>query len=137
MTLADRVRNIDDTYQITGEIMATRSTGDWLSAFDKSCVPLIVVNTLESLTTDPHLTATGFWQFVDHPTEGKLRMPSFPVNFGSTKASIHKHAPRLGEHTEEVLREAGLSAETIKELTTVGAALTAEQAGKTVTRGGD
>ena len=137
LTLADRVRNIDDTYQITGEIMATRSTGDWLSAFDKSGVPLIVVNTLESLTTDPHLTATGFWQFVDHPTEGKLRMPSFPVNFGSTKASIHKHAPRLGEHTEEVLREAGLSAETIKELTTVGAALTAEQAGKTVTRGGD
>jgi crotonobetainyl-CoA:carnitine CoA-transferase CaiB-like acyl-CoA transferase len=95
------------------------------------------VNTLESLTTDPHLEATGFWQFVDHPTEGKLRMPSFPVNFGSTKASIDKHAPRLGEHTEEVLREAGLSIQTIKELTESRAALTAEQASESVARGGD
>jgi crotonobetainyl-CoA:carnitine CoA-transferase CaiB-like acyl-CoA transferase len=137
LTLADRVRNIDDTYLITGEIMATRTTSEWLRAFDKSGVPLIVVNTLESLTTDPHLEATGFWQFVDHPTEGKLRMPSFPVNFGSTKASIDKHAPRLGEHTEEVLREAGLSIQTIKELTESRAALTAEQASESVARGGD
>ena len=136
-TLADRVRNIDDTYSITGEIMATRKTKEWLELFDKSGVPTIVVNSLEDLVTDPHLQATGFWQIVEHPTEGALRMPKFPVNFGSTPASIRRHAPRLGEHTEEVLREAGLSAEQVAALTASGAAMTAEQAAGTVAEGGD
>ena len=136
-TLADRVRNIDATYSKTGEIMATRTTADWLKIFDKSGVPLIVVNRLEDLVNDPHLVATGFWQFQDHPTEGRLRMPKFPVNFGSTPADIRRHAPRLGEHTEEVLREAGVSAEAIAALTANGAAMTAEQAAATVAKGGD
>jgi crotonobetainyl-CoA:carnitine CoA-transferase CaiB-like acyl-CoA transferase len=135
--LADRVRNIDDTYRITGEIMATRTTGEWLKVFDKSGVPIIVVNSLEDLAKDPHLLETGFWQFVDHPTEGRLRMPSFPVNYSATPASIHRHAPRLGEHTVEVLREAGLSVEQIEALTASGAAMTAEQAAGTVAEGGD
>ncbi|MEY3466624.1 MAG: CaiB/BaiF CoA transferase family protein [Steroidobacteraceae bacterium] len=136
-TLADRVRNIDATYSKTGEIMATRTTVEWLKIFDKSGVPLIVVNRLEDLATDPHLVATGFWQFQDHPTEGRLRMPKFPVNFGATPADIRRHAPRLGEHTEEVLREAGMTAEQIAELTAKGAAMTAEQAAATVAKGGD
>jgi crotonobetainyl-CoA:carnitine CoA-transferase CaiB-like acyl-CoA transferase len=135
--LADRVRNIDATYEKTGEIMATRTTREWLELFDKSGVPTNVVNTLEDLATDPHLEATGFWQFVEHPTEGRLRMPSFPVNFGSTPASIYRHAPRLGENTAEVLREAGLTDEQIAALTASGAAMTAEQAAGTVAEGGD
>jgi crotonobetainyl-CoA:carnitine CoA-transferase CaiB-like acyl-CoA transferase len=136
-TLADRVRNIDDTYSKTGEIMATRTTKEWLALFDKSGVPMTVVNTLEDLATDPHLVATGFWQFQEHPTEGRLRMPSFPVNFGSTPADIRRPAPRLGEHTAEVLREAGLSDAQIDELCARGAAMTAEQAANTVAEGGD
>ena len=137
LTLADRVRNIDDTYRLTGEIMATRKTGDWLKLFDKSGVPVIVVNTLEDLATDPHLQATGFWQFVEHPTEGRLRMPSFPVNFSATPASIRRHAPRLGEHSQEVLREAGLSDTEIAQLMAAGATMNAEQAANTVAQGGD
>jgi crotonobetainyl-CoA:carnitine CoA-transferase CaiB-like acyl-CoA transferase len=136
-TLADRVRNIDDTYSKTGEIMATKATKDWLQIFDRSGVPVIVVNTLEDLISDPHLVATNFWQFQDHPTEGRLRMAKFPVNFGGTPADIRRHAPRLGEHTEEVLREAGLSPEQIAQLTANGAAMTAEQAAGTVAEGAD
>ena len=136
-TLADRVRNIDLTNRTTAEIMATRTTADWLSVLENSGIPHIVVNTLEDLATDPHLQATGFWQFVDHPTEGRLRMPSFPVNFSATPASIDRHAPRLGEHTEELLRQAGLSDDDIAALTQSGAALTAEQAAKSVGTGGD
>jgi crotonobetainyl-CoA:carnitine CoA-transferase CaiB-like acyl-CoA transferase len=136
-TLADRVRNIDDTYSKTGEIMATRTTKEWLALFDKSGVPMTVVNTLEDLATDPHLVATGFWQFQEHPMEGRLRMPSFPVNFGSTPADIRRPAPRLGEHTAEILREAGLSDAQIAELCARGAAMTAEQAANTVAEGGD
>jgi len=136
-TLADRVRNIDATNQTTAMIMATRTTTEWLGVLAPSGIPHIVVNTLEDLATDPHLEATGFWQSFDHPTEGKLRLPSFPVNFGSTPASIRRAAPRLGEHTVEVLREAGVDTATIDSLTASGAAMTAEQAAKSVGQGGD
>ena len=135
--LADRVRNIDATYSKTGEIMATKTTAEWLKVFDRSGVPVNVVNTLEDLVTDPHLVATGFWQLTDHPTEGKLRMTSFPVNFGASPADVRRHAPRLGEHTEEVLREAGLNKEQIAALLANGGAMTAEQAAGTVGTGGD
>ena len=59
-TLADRVSNIDDTYQITGEIMATRTTQYWIDLFGETSVPTIVVNSLEDLVEDPHLVETGF-----------------------------------------------------------------------------
>jgi crotonobetainyl-CoA:carnitine CoA-transferase CaiB-like acyl-CoA transferase len=136
-TLSDRVRNIDATNETTAMIMATRTTAEWLEVLASSGIPHIVVNTLEDLASDPHLAATGFWQSYDHPTEGRLRMPSFPVNFGATPASIRRHAPRLGEHTLEVLREAGLDPQTIAALTESGAAMTAEQAQKSVGVGGD
>lgn len=136
-TLADRVGNIDDTYRITGEIMATRKTREWLDLFDKSGVPTIVVNSLEDLANDPHLNATGFWKFYDHPTEGRLRMPAFPVNFSSTPADIRLPAPRLGEHTHELLSAAGLSTAQIEALLANGGAMTAEQAAATVAQGGD
>jgi crotonobetainyl-CoA:carnitine CoA-transferase CaiB-like acyl-CoA transferase len=136
-TLSDRVRNIDATNETTAMIMATRTTAEWLEVLASSGIPHIVVNTLADLASDPHLEATGFWQSYDHPTEGRLRMPSFPVNFGATPASIRRHAPRLGEHTLEVLREAGLDPQTIAALTESGAAMTAEQAQKSVGVGGD
>lgn len=136
-TLADRVRNIDDTYSKTAEIMATRTTGEWLEIFGASNVPTIEVNSLEDLAKDPHLEAVGFWKAVQHPTEGALRLPAFPVNFGSTPAEISRHAPRLGEHTREILAEAGLGDAQIEALLAAGAALTAEQAVKTVAGGGD
>ncbi|MBV6422650.1 MAG: Acetyl-CoA:oxalate CoA-transferase [Steroidobacteraceae bacterium] len=136
-TLADRVRHIDATYSETAKIMATRTTREWLDLFAKTSVPTIVVNGLEELATDPHLEAVGFWKEVDHPTEGKLRLPAFPVNFGSTPAGIERHAPRLGEHTREVLRESGLDDAAIDALLASGAALTADGAAKTAAKGAD
>ncbi|MFQ5635667.1 MAG: CaiB/BaiF CoA transferase family protein [Gammaproteobacteria bacterium] len=106
-TLSDRVRNIDDTYQETAEIMATRTTAEWLDIFGDTSVPTIVVNTLEGLTTDPHLQAVDFWQLAEHPTEGTLRMSRFPVNFSASPATLRSLPPRLGEDSVEILREAG------------------------------
>ncbi|MBX3693649.1 MAG: CoA transferase [Steroidobacteraceae bacterium] len=136
-TLADRVRHIDATYAETAKIMATRTTQEWLDLFGKTSVPTIVVNSLEELASDPHLEAVGFWKSVDHPTEGKLRLPAFPVNFGATPAGIERHAPRLGEHTREVLGEAGLDGGAIEALLASGAAMTDEQAVRTVAQGAD
>ncbi len=123
-TLANRVKNIDDTYQETGKIMATKTTGEWIDLFGDTSVPTIVMNTLESLKDDPHLNAVGFWQDMDHPTEGPIRMTRFPVNFSETPADVRRHAPILGEHSAEILREAGLSQQEIDALVASGATLT-------------
>ncbi|MEE4186637.1 MAG: CoA transferase [Gammaproteobacteria bacterium] len=109
LTLADRVANIDATYEETGKIMATRTTQEWLDMFGKTSVPTNAVNTLDGVIDDPHLKAVDFWQEMDHPTEGKLRMTRFPVNFSATPAENRRHQPRLGEHSREILLEAGLS----------------------------
>ena len=58
---------------------------------------MMVVNELNDLITDEHLVETGFWQEMDHPTEGHLRMSNPPMNMSRTPASIRRHAPRLGE----------------------------------------
>ena len=125
-TLADRVQNIDDTYEETAKTMATRTTKDWLDIFDKTSVPINVVNTLEELVDDPHLNAVNFWEVVDHPTEGRIRMTGFPVNFSATPADVRRLPPRLGENSIEILREANLSQAEIDAMLESGATKVAE-----------
>lgn len=120
-TLSDRVANIDDTYEETAKTMVNRTTQEWLDMFGQTSVPTNAVNTLDGLIEDPHLNEVGFWQEMDHPTEGKLRMTRFPVNFSGTPAENRRHQPRLGEHSTEILSEAGVSQEDIDALLAAGA----------------
>jgi crotonobetainyl-CoA:carnitine CoA-transferase CaiB-like acyl-CoA transferase len=124
-TLSDRVTNIDDTYQETAKTMLTRTTAEWLALFGDTSVPTNLVNTLADLKDDPHLKAVGFWQEVDHPTEGRLRMTRYPVTFSKTPADVRRLPPRLGEHTTEILREAGMQQGDIDALLKSKAALQA------------
>jgi crotonobetainyl-CoA:carnitine CoA-transferase CaiB-like acyl-CoA transferase len=107
--MATRLKNINESYRVTGEIIAGRDRDAWLELLGETNVPMMVVNTLDELITDPHLVQSGFWQEHDHPTEGRIRSSSPPMNFGKTPASIRSLAPRLGQHSEEVLLEAGFS----------------------------
>ncbi|GIK34481.1 MAG: CoA transferase [Gammaproteobacteria bacterium] len=122
-TLNSRVTNIDDTYSETAKIMATRTTGEWLAIFGETSVPTNAVNSLEDLVRDPHLKAVDFWQEVEHPTEGRLRMTRFPYTFSETPAGVRRLQPRLGEHSVEVLREAGLAQADIDAMLASGATL--------------
>ena len=114
--LSSRVKNIDDTYSETGKILATKTTQEWLDIFAGTKVPVIVVNSLEDLFHDPHLEAVDFWKSFDHPTEGQLKMPGFPSKFSKTPASIRKHAPKLGEHSKDILAEAGIDEDTFNKM---------------------
>ncbi len=106
--------------------MATRTTQEWLGLFASTSVPINRVNTLSDLAQDPHLLDTGFWKTVDHPSEGQLRTTAFPVNFSGTPADVtRRHAPRLGEHTRELLEELGYPGERIESMLASGAALAA------------
>ena len=81
-----------------------RSNREWLAALQDIGIPACPVNAIEDLFDDPHLDAVGFFEDVEHPTEGTLRQCRFPVRFSRTPASIRRLAPNLGQHDEEILR---------------------------------
>lgn len=120
-TLLARGRNIERVYQTNAEITATRPLAYWKDVFDRLEMPYMVVNSLEDLYEEPHLTATGFFQSFDHPSEGRLTMPSPPTNYSKTPAGIRRHPPKLGEHSIEILEEAGLAADEIAAMLADGA----------------
>ena len=120
-TLSTRLKHIEFLYEELGKIATTRTNAEWLDELDRRNIPGMIVNSLESLLRDPHLEATGFWQIMEHPTEGTLRLPGIPAAYSKTPASIRRLPPRLGEHSVEILREAGLGAPEIDALLASGA----------------
>jgi len=107
-TVLARSTRFDELYGFIEQTLAAGPTAKWAAAFEKAELPFAVVNDFEGLFADPHLEAIGYWKSVDHPTEGRLRTPGIPVRYSGTPAGIRRHAPNLGEHTEEVLRELGI-----------------------------
>jgi crotonobetainyl-CoA:carnitine CoA-transferase CaiB-like acyl-CoA transferase len=107
-TVLARSNYFSELYSFIEKTLPTRTTAAWAEAFAKAELPFAVVNSFDNLFSDPHLAATGYWQSVEHPTEGTLRMPGIPTKFSDTPGAIRRHAPNLGEHTEEVLRELGI-----------------------------
>lgn len=103
--LASRTRHIDHVYAFLGDTLATRSSAEWLALFDTIDVPATPVNSVDSLLDDDHIRAVGLVASVEHPTEGRLRMPRVPVEWAPPGPM--GPAPRLGEHTVPVLRERG------------------------------
>ena len=120
-SLESRLANIETLYEELGKIVATRESAEWLEALERANVPATIVNTLESLLTDPQLEATGFWKIVEHPSEGTLRTPDIPATFSRTPGEIRRLQPRLGEHSVEVLREHGFSQAEINGMLASGA----------------
>ena len=120
-SMKSRAENIAEVYRIAGECMAERTTAAWLSVLGEIEIPSAPVNTLQDLLGDDHLAAVGFFARVHHASEGDLVLPGPPVRFGDTPSAIARLQPRLGAHSTEVLREAGLSAEQIAAMTATGA----------------
>jgi crotonobetainyl-CoA:carnitine CoA-transferase CaiB-like acyl-CoA transferase len=69
----------------------------------------MVPHTLETLLDDPHLKDRDFFQFRDHPSEGRIRTMREPSTWSQTPPPDDRFAPRLGQHTGEILAEAGYS----------------------------
>jgi crotonobetainyl-CoA:carnitine CoA-transferase CaiB-like acyl-CoA transferase len=104
---------------VLGELarqLATRASAEWIAALGEADIPFAAVNDLEDLLHDPHLESIGFWQLVEHPTEGRLRLPANPIELSATPPSIRRLPPRLGEHTAEVLASFGFDAAAIERL---------------------
>ncbi len=113
---AERNTHIRALYQHLGEITVTRTTAEWMALFETLDIPATPIYAPDELPRHPHLEAVGLFQQTVHPTEGPLREMRPTACFSATPLSLRRHAPALGEHTDEVLRAAGLTPEEISQV---------------------
>jgi crotonobetainyl-CoA:carnitine CoA-transferase CaiB-like acyl-CoA transferase len=124
-TQAMRSRHIHDIYGFVGEVMRTRTTAEWRELLDGLDIPNQVPNSIDDLLADPHLHATGLLAEQEHPSEGPMRVLGSPVTFAGTQGRMLAPAPRLGQHSVDVLKEAGFGEEEIERLLASGACVQA------------
>lgn len=118
--MASRTRHIDALYALVAQYVAQRSTAEWLALLDAADIPAMPMHSLDALIDDPHLAAIGFLQTVEHPSEGAVRSIGSPVQWSGTPSGAWRPAPRLGEHSVEVLEAAGYSREAVAQLVAAG-----------------
>jgi crotonobetainyl-CoA:carnitine CoA-transferase CaiB-like acyl-CoA transferase len=100
-----RAGNIDKIYAYMAELGLTRTTAEWEELLLKIDVPHTAFAKLTEIAEQPHLKAVGLFQDINHSTEGHIRQARPSARFSKDPAGIHREAPRLGEHSREVLRE--------------------------------
>ena len=120
-TYEARTSNINLLYEMVEEVALLKTSDEWLTLLRERDIPAMPVNHVKDLKKDPHLQAVEFFQLFDHPSEGTYWSIKHPVTFSQTPASIHRHPPKLGEHTKEVLESIGIERDDEKaELNTAG-----------------
>ena len=104
-----RAAHISDLYEIASDLVGKCTSDEVMKLLLKADVPCMPINSLSDLLEDPHIKATDFITEETHPTEGKIKSTNIPNRFSKSPGSLRRHAPSLGEHSLEVLIEAGYS----------------------------
>jgi crotonobetainyl-CoA:carnitine CoA-transferase CaiB-like acyl-CoA transferase len=119
-SISGRTKNIDELYQLVEDKLAERSNTEWMDILSGLNIPCVPVLSVSDLLEDPHLDAVDFFQRVDHPTEGLLRLPRLPIGFSAAQLEPGAPAPRLGEHGPALAYELGYSEGEVDELIRLG-----------------
>jgi crotonobetainyl-CoA:carnitine CoA-transferase CaiB-like acyl-CoA transferase len=109
VTITGRTQNIGFLYDFLAKTLATRTTDEWLAFFAKIDIPAMKLNTPDSLIEDQHMAALNFFKLTDHPSEGRIRVMGIPQTWSRSQPTIDRLAPKLGQHTAEVLAEYGFA----------------------------
>jgi crotonobetainyl-CoA:carnitine CoA-transferase CaiB-like acyl-CoA transferase len=104
-SLQERTIRSEEMGAFLAATLPSKPTAEWLRLFDDADIPASPVNSVDDLFDDPHLNAVGFWQEVEHPSEGRIRTTQPVGTWSRTQPDIRRLPPRLGEHTEEILHE--------------------------------
>ena len=115
------------------ERLAPLSAAELAATFERVGLPFAPIRKPEDLYDDPHLVATGFFAIEEHPSEGAVRTMRMPLSWSDSTAEPPRPAPRHGEHSVEVLRQAGYGSADIDHLIAQGVV---QQAAPTTTTGG-
>jgi len=106
--LVKRAAHLEMLYELIDEEAPKHSSAEWVTFCDRASIPCMPVLALDELPDDPHMQAVEMFSQAEHPSEGLYKSIRSPVSFSSAPFRMRRHAPRLGEHTEEVLRELGI-----------------------------
>jgi len=117
---AKRNARTTELYGLIEAAMPGRTTREWLAALLDADILIGEVLTPEQLIVDPHLDATGLFVMVDHPTEGRIRLMNPPVYSSAFPTRLAHLPPTLGQHSREILAEAGLDTAAIDALVGAG-----------------
>jgi crotonobetainyl-CoA:carnitine CoA-transferase CaiB-like acyl-CoA transferase len=112
----------DEVHSLTAARLVENTTQHWLDVLGAAGMWVGPVLDYEALVADPQIEHNGTFIEYEHPTEGLVKTPGFPYKFSKTPPQIYRGAPKVGEHTREVLAEAGVDAERIDSLLGSGAA---------------
>jgi crotonobetainyl-CoA:carnitine CoA-transferase CaiB-like acyl-CoA transferase len=117
-----RTANTEALYKLLEDCLAGRTTAEWMQLFETLDIPAMPMQTVDQLLEDPHLQATGFFQEVEHPSEGKILSMGVASRWSdSVPQERRAPAPCLGEHTTQILGEIGYSREQVAALVRTGA----------------
>jgi crotonobetainyl-CoA:carnitine CoA-transferase CaiB-like acyl-CoA transferase len=118
-----RKQNEADLLAIVEPIVSQRDSAELESLLMGAGVPCSRMNNIKEVFEDPHMIDRGITVDVEHPVMGKMKAVRNPVLFEDESPSIRRHAPLLGEHTEEILAHLGYSKDQIHELESSGIVL--------------
>jgi len=119
-TPALRDRNLDARLALIQSVLRERPAAEWLVRLEAEQVPCAEVLTRNEMIGHPQIAANQTLGVYEHPDAGPLRQARPAAQFSATPAGVRRGAPRLGEHTGEVLAEAGLDASAIDALAAAG-----------------
>jgi formyl-CoA transferase len=116
-----RVANRVELTEKLSAVFGKRSRAEWLGVLEQAKVPHGAINSVPQALSHPQAVARGMVQSVPHPSAGEIKLVAPAAKFSSTPASIRRHPPLLGEHTDEILRGLGFDARQAARLREVGA----------------
>jgi crotonobetainyl-CoA:carnitine CoA-transferase CaiB-like acyl-CoA transferase len=114
--VGERITEFEPWLDAISEVMKRFPTTELLSRLDAAGVPFGPVKTIRQFAEDPQAKHNRTIFDAEHPEAGTMRYVRYPGHLSETPACLYRHPPRLGEHSREVLREAGYSDEAIKRL---------------------
>jgi crotonobetainyl-CoA:carnitine CoA-transferase CaiB-like acyl-CoA transferase len=117
-----RVANVEALQDEIEAVTVTMPTAHWVGRLDAHGIPGGPVYTFDEMTRDPHIEARKMFLDVEHPKIGPMKMLGFPVKFSTLDLQVRRAAPWLGQHSAEVLAEAGLGEEDVAALFAQGVA---------------
>ena len=120
-TFLGRLTNITVLYDVIETELAKWTTAEFVERARRFEAPFAPVNTVEEFFRDPQALHNRTWFEAEDPAAGTARYLRHPTRYSETPASLRRHPPRLGEHTDEVLVEAGYAAADVERLRGDGA----------------
>jgi crotonobetainyl-CoA:carnitine CoA-transferase CaiB-like acyl-CoA transferase len=121
-----RMANLDALVDVLSEYFIKRSTEDWLEELEAAGIPAGPVLSIKEMQSDPQAIAREMVPETDHPVAGKVKTIGLPVKLSKTPGGVTSPAPLFGQHTREVLAEAGYSSSEIAALLESGGVIAAE-----------